>query len=146
LRFIRINQFYLDIQSHRLINGDNSVALPSDVYSLLRYFCNHPLRTVDIAEIGKCLKQKQPNLQTVTPVIEKIKQLLDDDNESYRMVVRSDNGYRFVANVEWLTELPAGESLENMIDSELQKGKNWLWFSLIGVSILIPFFVYYLLQ
>ncbi len=141
MRFIRINQYFLDIQSHRLLHGDKSVALSSDTYALLRYFCNHPLRTVTIREIGQCLNQEDATIQTITPVIEQVRQLLDDDSDSYRMLVSSENGFRFVANIEWLEKLPKGR--ESNQSSEFVISQNWLWFGIISFVIIIPFLAYY---
>jgi DNA-binding winged helix-turn-helix (wHTH) protein len=107
LRFIRINQFFLDIQTHRFVNAGDSSPMDPKLYALLRMFCNNPQKTLSIESIKKAVwRGKFVDNEVVYEAIAQLKFMLNDDSESYQVIkTHQGMGFELAADISWYTHI-----------------------------------------
>jgi DNA-binding winged helix-turn-helix (wHTH) protein len=127
LRFIRINQFFLDIQTHRFVEAGNSSPMDPKLYALLRMFCNHPQKTLSIEAIKKAVwRGKFVDDEVVYEAIAELKFMLNDDSESYQIIkTHQGRGYELAADISWYTQIADAEVEESNIKKQQIYSKIW---------------------
>ena len=94
----RFGEFILDTSTHQLFNGDETIALSSQEYRLLRFFVEHPGRTIDRNELLNEVwgYDNETTTRTVDVHVSWLRQKLGEKQHPTRLLTVRGFGYRFV--------------------------------------------------